>query len=276
MRQKSVGNPPAPNLILPRPADSPGFVASAGEGPPGWLSRSPLSRAPTGGGAPWSQCPSQQGRQQSAGCPWELSFPDSPSSCPERRSPTRRTGPGPEGRARHLMSGLGVTHLENRQRPNFRLSPASLRCPHGTLLKSICQRENPFLPKWLVHCLVVTEELVRQMNHGHKVGCIEQNGCRTRAHWRSWILQDGSRTATGSQRSSQVSEHKPLAGCGVIAEPRTRKEAVGQAGRVEGRQEPCQSCYTWDGCGTSKSRQTSGTLHVGTQRGGLTGGERSR
>lgn len=36
--------------------------------------------------------------------------------------------------------------------------------------------------------------------------------------------------AVGSQRQSQVSQHKPLAGCVVTTEPRTRKEAAGQAG----------------------------------------------
>lgn len=212
MRQKSVGNPPPQTLYFPDLQTVQALLPQPGKGlQAGCLApRSPGHRPagePHGVSVPPSRAASRV-----LGAPGSSASPTLHPLCPERRSPTRRTGPGPEGRARHLMSGLGATHLENRQRPNFRLSPASLRCPHGILLKSICQRENPFLPKWLVHCLAVTEELVRQMNHGHKVGCIEQNGCRTRAHWRSWILQDGSRTATGSQKSSQVSEHKPLAG----------------------------------------------------------------
>lgn len=36
-----------------------------------------------------------------------------------------KDSPAPDGR--HLVSGLGATHLENRQRPNFRLSSAGLK-----------------------------------------------------------------------------------------------------------------------------------------------------
>lgn len=36
-------------------------------------------------------------------------------------------------------------------------------------MKPTCQRENPFLLKRRVYCLVVTEEVVRQMDRVHRL-----------------------------------------------------------------------------------------------------------
>lgn len=214
------------------------------------------------------------GTPPSAGCPWKLSFPDSPPPVPREGEPTRRTGPGPEGRARHLVSGLGATHPETRQRPNFTWSPARLRCPRGTLLESLWRRGNLFLPKRLVYHLVVTEELVRQMSHGHRpvawnrmeTGHVFTGGrgpCRT-AH-------EGRQEVKGSPRLLNTN-HLLHVALSLNRGPERRPW-----GRQEGwRGGKNPGCHVTRGMLVGPPRHTSGTLGVGTQRGGLTGDERGR
>lgn len=121
-----------------------------------------------------------------------------PPSVPREEAPSPRTGlvlRGGDGTAAaggRLVSGLGATHLENRKSANVTLSPASLKVSAwGHVEVNMPERKSIHLSlKFLFYCLVLTEQLVGQMNRVHKSVWLQRMEWIQDLYWRWWSLQD--------------------------------------------------------------------------------------